>query len=48
MKHFLRIEFACRETLAMAVFKQLIHFGPRLAETPEVDVGTRDGLFLLP
>ena len=48
MKHFLRIELAGREALAVAVFKQLIHFGPCFAKTPEVNVGTRDGLLFLP
>ena len=48
MKHLLRIELARREALAVAVFKQLIHFRPCFAKTPEVEVGTCDGLFLLP
>ena len=48
MKHFFRIELAGREALAVAVLKQLIHFGPGFAKTPEVNIGTRGGLLFLP
>jgi hypothetical protein len=48
MKHLLGLELARREALSMAVVEQLIYFGPSFPKTPEVDVGTRSGLFFLP
>ena len=48
MKHFFRIELARRQALAVAVLKQLIHFGPGFAKTPEINIGTRGGLFFFP
>ena len=48
MKHFLGLEIAGRQTLAIAVFEQLRHFSSGLAKTPDVRVGSRRGLFFFP
>ena len=48
MKHFFRIELVRREALAVAVLKQLVHFGPGFAKTPEINIGTRGGLLFFP
>ena len=48
MKHIFGLELSRRETLAVTVFEQRIHLGPRFLKTPEVNVRACDGLFFLP
>src|SRR5216684_2827371 len=48
MKHLLRPEVARRHALPVAILKQLGDLRPRLLKTPQIDVGARYSLLLLP
>ena len=48
MKHFFGLELARRQTLAVAIFEQLIDLGSRTAKAPHIQIGAGDRLFFLP
>ncbi len=48
VEQILRRKLSRREALALSVLQHLVDFGPRLPESPRIDIRTRHSLFFLP